>query len=81
EDASTLVSRLRVVKSPAEISYVRQAAQLADTAWEAALDTAGPGIFEGDILAAMHGAIFAGGGDDPSNEFVIGSGQGALLCR
>lgn len=81
EDASTLVSRLRVVKSPAEISYVRQAAQLADNAWEAALDTAGPGIFEGDILAAMHGAIFAGGGDDPSNEFIIGSGQGALLCR
>lgn len=81
EDASTLVSRLRVVKSPAEISYVRQAGQLADNAWEAALDTAGPGVFEGDILAAMHAAIFAGGGDDPSNEFIIGSGRGALLCR
>src|SRR3546814_17245815 len=29
----------------------------------------------------MHGAIFAGGGDDPANEFIIGSGPGALLCR
>ncbi|WP_340115693.1 Xaa-Pro peptidase family protein [Pelagibius sp. 7325] len=81
EDASTLVSRLRVVKSPAEIACVREAAALADAAWQAALDTAGPGAFEGDILAAMHGAIFRGGGDDPANEFIIGSGQGALLCR
>ena len=81
EDASGLVSRLRVVKSPAEIAYVREAAGLADAAWRAALDRTGPGAFEGDILAAMHGAIFSGGGDDPANEFIIGSGKGALLCR
>jgi len=80
-DASGLVSRQRVVKSPAEIAYVREAASLADAAWQAALDRAGPGAFEGDILAAMHGAIFSRGGDDPSNEFIIGSGPGALLCR
>ncbi|NJR14013.1 MAG: aminopeptidase P family protein, partial [Phyllobacteriaceae bacterium] len=36
---------------------------------------------EGDILAAMQGAIFAGGGDYPANEFIIGSGEDALLCR
>ena len=29
----------------------------------------------------MHSAIFTRGGDDPSNEFIIGSGPGALLCR
>ena len=80
-DASDLISRLRVVKSPAEIAYVREAAGLADKAGRAALDKAAPGAFEGDILAAMHGAIFAGGGDDPANEFIIGSGAGALLCR
>ena len=80
-DASGLVSRLRVVKSPAEIIYVREAAALADAAWDAALASAGPGAFEGDVLAAMHGAIFSRGGDDPSNEFIIGSGEGALLCR
>ena len=33
------------------------------------------------ILAAMHGAIYRGGGDDPGNEFIIGSGPDALLCR
>ncbi len=80
-DASDLVSRLRVVKSPAEIAYVRRAAELADDAFEAATQLAGPGVFEGDILAAMQGAIFRGGGDDPANEFIIGSGNDALLCR
>ncbi len=85
EDASDIVNRLRLVKSPAEIQYVRAAARLGDAAWDAACATAGPGIFEGDILAAMHGAIFRGGGDDPANEFIIGSGSGllsgALMCR
>ncbi len=80
-DASELVSRLRVVKSAAEIVYLRRAAVLADRALEAAQPLARPGAFEGDILAAMQGAIFAGGGDYPGNEFIIGSGPGALLCR
>lgn len=81
EDASHLVSRLRVVKSPGEIAYVRRAAELADAAWQAGLAATAPGAFEGDILAAMHGTIFSGGGDDPANEFIIGSGAQALLCR
>lgn len=81
EDASFLVSRQRVVKSPAEIDYVRTAGRLADAAWDAALGLAGPGADEGAILAAMQGAIFAGGGDYPGNEFIIGSGPQALLCR
>jgi Xaa-Pro dipeptidase len=80
-DASDLVTRLRLVKSPAEIAYVCKAAELADRAWDEAASLARPGAFEGDILAAMHGAIFRGGGDDPANEFIIGSGPGALMCR
>jgi len=80
-DASDLVSRLRLVKSPAEIAYVRRTGELADAALDEANRLAGPGAFEGDILAAMHGAIFRGGGDDPANEFIIGSGRDGLLCR
>lgn len=85
EDASGLISALRLIKSDAEIAYVRKAAELADDAWNAACEIAAPGAFEGDILAAMHGAVFRGGGDDPANEFIIGSGtgpnNGALMCR
>jgi Xaa-Pro dipeptidase len=81
EDASNLVSRLRVVKSPAELAYVRKAAELADRALEEVYRLAGAGADEGEILAAMQGAVFAGGGDYPGNEFIIGSGRDALLCR
>lgn len=80
-DASGLVSRLRLVKSAAELVYVRRAAELADDALDEAAALAGPGAFEGDILTAMHGAVFRGGGDDPANETIIGSGPGALMCR
>lgn len=80
-DASAVVTRLRAVKSPAEIAYVRKAAELGDAAWDAALAEIRPGADEGAVLAAMQGAVFAGGGDYPANEFIIGSGADALLCR
>ncbi|MEO1104465.1 MAG: Xaa-Pro peptidase family protein [Pseudomonadota bacterium] len=80
-DASDLVPALRAVKSPAELEFVRKAAELADDAWRAGVELAGPGVDEGAILAAMQGAVFAGGGDYPGNEFIIGSGVDALLCR
>ncbi|MCP4330940.1 MAG: aminopeptidase P family protein [Alphaproteobacteria bacterium] len=80
-DGSDLVSRLRLVKSESEIEYVRRAAALADDALDEANRLAVAGAFEGDILAAMHGAIYRGGGDEPGNEFIIGSGNDSLLCR
>ena len=80
-DASDLVSRLRLVKSAAELDCVRRAAILADDALAAAEAGTHPGAFEGDILADMQAAVFRGGGDDPANEYVIGSGSGALMCR
>ena len=81
EDASALVSEQRLVKSEAEVGYVRRAAELCDDALDAAAEHTRAGAFEGDILAAMHSAIFSGGGDYPGNEFIIGSGAGGLLCR
>ena len=80
-DASALMGRLRLVKSPAEIVYVREAAKLGDLAWDAAVEAAGPGADEGVVLGAMHQQVFSGGGDYPANEFIIGSGEHALLCR
>ncbi|WP_075221100.1 M24 family metallopeptidase [Acuticoccus yangtzensis] len=80
-EASSIVPQLRSVKSDAEIAYVRKAGQLADAALTAGLERIKPGADEGEILAAMQGAIFAGGGDYPANEFIIGSGEKALLVR
>lgn len=80
-DASSLVSRLRLIKSPAEIAYVERAAALSDDALAAALPLIVPGGDEAAILAALQNAVLAAGGDYAANEFVIGSGADALLCR
>ncbi|MCZ8185484.1 MAG: Xaa-Pro peptidase family protein [Beijerinckiaceae bacterium] len=80
-DASTMLTRLRAVKSAEEIAYVLEAARLSDAADKAAIDHLAPGADEGVILAAQHNAVFAAGGDYPANEFIIGSGGDALLCR
>ncbi len=80
-EASRLVADLRVTKSAEEIVFVREAARLSDLADRAAIERIAPGADEGAILAAMHSEIFANGGDYPGNEFIIGSGADALLCR
>jgi len=80
-DKSELISHFRAIKSPAEIIYVKKAAELADKAMDAAWKHARAGVNESKILAEMQGAIFNDGGDYPANEFIIGSGKNALLCR
>jgi Xaa-Pro dipeptidase len=80
-DATHVVRSLRLVKSPAEILYVRKAAELADQSLEAMLAAARPGAFEGDIAAAGAVPILAGGGDPPPSGPVLGSGDRALLVR
>ena len=81
EDKSELITRLRVVKSDEEIKYVKKAAHLADLALNEAWKHAKSGVSESKILAEMNRVIFEGGGDYPANEFIIGSGKNALLCR
>ncbi len=80
-DHSDLIRALRRVKSPAEIAMHRHAAALSDDAMEAGLAATHAHAFEGDILAAMQGAVLRGGGDYAGNEFILGSGPAALLCR
>jgi Xaa-Pro dipeptidase len=80
-DASSLTPRLRATKSTEEIACVREAARLSDVADSIAIEMTRAGADEGAILGAMHEAMFAAGGDYPANEFIIGSGADALLCR
>ena len=80
-DASMLVATLRATKSAEELVCVREAARLSDLADFAALAATSAGADEGEILAEMHHALFAAGGDYPGNEFIIGSAADALLCR
>ena len=81
EDQSELITKLRVIKSQEEIVYVKKAAELADRALDEAWKNTKAGASEAKILAKMQGAVLEGGGDYPANEYIIGSGHNALLCR
>ena len=81
QDESELITKLRVVKSKEEIIYVRKAAELADNALDQAWKYTRAGVSEAKILAEMQRAVLEGGGDYPANEYIIGSGHNALLCR
>lgn len=80
-EASDVIADLRRMKTPAEVAQIRRAAKMTDAALDAALTATHAGAFEGDIHAAMQGAILSMGGEPAGNETVIGSGPNALLCR
>jgi len=80
-DISGFVDRLRLVKTQEEIAHIRRAASLSDAVFDAALDKIAPGVSEADILSTMMSANLSGDGDFPANEYIIGSGPDALLCR
>ena len=81
DDQSELITKLRVIKSPEEIVYIKKAAELADQALNQAWKHAKAGASEAKILAEMQKIVLEGGGDYPANEYIIGSGHNALLCR
>ncbi len=81
EDQSELITKHRVIKSEEEIVYVKKAAELADNALDQAWKYSKAGVNEAKILAEMQKIVLEGGGDYPANEYIIGSGHNALLCR
>ncbi len=81
EDASDLVRLLRLVKSPAELAYVRRAGQLADEALAVANRLTVPGTPLGLIRAEMLKPILAADGDLSASRWPMGAGREALLVR
>ncbi len=81
EDASDLVRLLRLVKSPAELRYVRRAGELADSALAVANRLTVPGAAPGAIYGEMMKTILSGDGDPSASRWPMGSGREALLVR
>ena len=81
ENATDLVRLLRLVKSPAELKYVRRAGELADDALAVANRMCVPGAHTGAIYGEMIAAIMRGDGDPPASRFPIGAGEEALMVR
>lgn len=68
-EAAGMVAWQRMVKSPREMIYMRQAAQIADLAMQTAIDAIQPGVRECDVAAKVMAAQCTGtsefGGDRP----------------
>lgn len=59
-DAELLVNRVRLIKSDAEIVYIKQAAQISQRAMQAAYDAIEPGVRECDAAAKVMAALISG---------------------
>lgn len=70
KDANLFVSWVRLVKSDAEINYMRQAGKISEKVMQTALDHLSPGVRECDAVAAVYKAQMSGtpefGGDYPA---------------
>lgn len=73
-DASDLLPRLRLVKSPLEIACMRRAAQITDIGLQAGLSAIAEGRRECELSAAVYQAMFAAGGEPPSYPGTFTSG-------
>lgn len=73
-----LVDEVRLVKSDAELAHIRAAAVISDRAVTAGLDTAGPGVNEKDVAAAVYDAMIRGGGEYPGFVPLIRSSENLL---
>lgn len=59
-DADLLVNWIRIVKSPAEISIMRQAGRIADAMMQRTINTVEPGVRECDVAAAAYHQMISG---------------------
>jgi ectoine hydrolase len=63
KDASLLVSWLRIIKSPQEIAYMKQAGKIVERVMQTALETVAPGVRECDAVAEIYRAQIRGTDD------------------
>jgi ectoine hydrolase len=79
EDAGLLVNWVRIVKSPHEIEYMRQAGKIIEKVMQTAIDTIAPGVRECDAVASVYRAQIRGtgayGGDYPAIVPMMPSGE------
>ena len=81
EDDHHLVRWMRLIKSPAEITYLHKAAELLDRSLEAVIAATRPGVYDSALKAAYLKEVLEGGGDMPPNGPLFNSGPRAVYGR
>lgn len=74
-EPSNLVHDLKLVKSPAEIALIRQAARIADQAMQACVDAFREGQTELQVAAAVYHALLSAGSGLPASTINLVSGE------
>lgn len=74
-DATRLVEDLKLVKSPAEIAYIRRAAAITNTAMQVAVDAIAEGVTECAVAGAVYQSLLAQGGDSPASPLNFATGE------
>lgn len=62
-DAAGTIDRARLVKSPREVEYIRQAARAAEAGMRAAIDAIRVGVTDNEVSADLHRAMIAAGSE------------------
>jgi Xaa-Pro dipeptidase len=74
-DATSLVENLKLCKSPAELAYVKRAAEIADIGIDAIRAALALGSTERQVAAEAHRAMMAAGGESPPSPMNFVSGE------
>jgi Xaa-Pro dipeptidase len=80
-DASGTVEAVRLIKSPAEVDYIRQAARATEKAIEMGMAAVAEGNDENDVAAAVHEGLILGGSEYYSLPPFVVSGDRTYLCH
>ncbi len=70
-DVTAVLDDLRLVKSPAEIEYLRRAAHVADLGVGAGIDAVHVGATDCEVMAAIQHAVALAGGEFPAYPFLV----------
>ena len=81
EDASDVVRGLRLIKSPAELEYVRKAARISDAALLDMIQACRPNTLDTMVTGAGLNAMLSNGGDVPPAGPLVNCGHRALYGR
>ncbi|MFD1911198.1 M24 family metallopeptidase [Halodurantibacterium flavum] len=81
EDDNHLIRRLRVVKSPSEIDFMREAGRICDRSLDRVIAAARPGMLDSELKAVYLASILGDGADMPPNAPLFNSGPRAVYGR
>lgn len=81
ENDDHLIRNLRLIKSPAELAYMRKAAEILDHSLQQVIEAARPGISDATLKAVYLTSTLERGADMPPNAPLFNSGPRAVFGR